>query len=369
MFPFLSYFRTNLSLYSFVNYSIWFKFYTSGSLTIFELGKYLSFYKYIKRKRLSKVNVGPLQAEMGGIIVEDKDMAESLNKYFATVFTLEDTENLPRIEGNQEENVSEQLGGINMSKEMVLGKLSGLKTDKSPGPDGLHPRVLKEVATEIVDGLSLIFQNSLDSETVPIDWKIANVTPLFKKGGREKMGNYRKVSLTSVEGKILESLIKDVIMGFLEDHNKIRQSQHGFTKGKSCLTNLLEFFENVSSRLDRGDPVDVLYLDFKKAFDKVPHKRLLHKVKTHRINGNILAWIEEWLTGRKQRVGINGSFSNRQDVTGGVPQGSVFGPQLFTIYINDLDEDIECNVSKFADDTKLGGRVSSEDNAKRLQWI
>uniref|UniRef100_A0A4W3I0M1 Reverse transcriptase domain-containing protein n=1 Tax=Callorhinchus milii TaxID=7868 RepID=A0A4W3I0M1_CALMI len=250
---------------------------------------------------------------------------------------------------------------------MVLGKLSGLKTDKSPGPDGRHPRVLKEMATEIVDGLSLIFQNSLDSGMILIDWKIANLTPLFKKGGREKMGNYRPVSLTSVVGKILESLIKDVVMGFPEDHNKIRQSQHGFTKGKSCLNNLLEFFEDVSSRLERGEPVDVVYLDFKKAFDKVPHKRLLHKVKAHGINGNILAWIEEWLTGRKQRVGINGSFTNWQDVTNGVPQGSVFGSQLFTIYINDLDEDIECNVSKFADDTKLGGRVSSEDDAERLQ--
>uniref|UniRef100_A0A4W3J856 Reverse transcriptase domain-containing protein n=1 Tax=Callorhinchus milii TaxID=7868 RepID=A0A4W3J856_CALMI len=305
---------------------------------------------------VARVNVGPLQAETGGIIIGDKDMTESLNKYFSTVFTIEDTGNIPKIE-DQEDNVSEQLREINISKEMVLDKLSGLKTDKSPGPDGLHPRVLKEVAIEIVDGMSILFQKSVDTGKVPIDWKIANVTPLFKEGGRENRENYRPVSLTSVVGKILESLIKDVI----------RQSQQGFTKGKSCLTNLLEFFEDVSSRLDKGEPVDVVYLDFRKAFDKVPHKRHKIKIKAHGINGKTLTWIEEWLSGRKKRVVINGSFSNWQDVTSGVPQGSVLGPQLFTIYINDLDEDIECNVSKFADGTKLGSRVSSQDDAKRLQ--
>uniref|UniRef100_A0A4W3H124 Reverse transcriptase domain-containing protein n=1 Tax=Callorhinchus milii TaxID=7868 RepID=A0A4W3H124_CALMI len=127
---------------------------------------------------------------------------------------LEDTENLPKIEGNQEANGTEQLREINISKE-VLGKLLGLKNDKFPGPDGLHPRVLKEVAAEIVDALFLTFQNSLDSGEVSIDWKIANITPLFKKGGREKIGNYRPASLTSAVGKILESLIRDIIVGVL----------------------------------------------------------------------------------------------------------------------------------------------------------
>uniref|UniRef100_A0A4W3J3H8 Reverse transcriptase domain-containing protein n=1 Tax=Callorhinchus milii TaxID=7868 RepID=A0A4W3J3H8_CALMI len=136
------------------------------------------------------------------------EMAESLNKYFASVFTLEDTKNLPKIEGNQETNISEELKEINISKVIELEKLLGLKTDKSPGPDGLLPWVLKEVAAEIVDALLLIFQNSLDSGTVPVDWKVANVTPLFKKDGREKMGNYRPISLTSVVGKILESIIR-----------------------------------------------------------------------------------------------------------------------------------------------------------------
>uniref|UniRef100_A0A4W3HMU2 Reverse transcriptase domain-containing protein n=1 Tax=Callorhinchus milii TaxID=7868 RepID=A0A4W3HMU2_CALMI len=168
-------------------------------------------------------------------------------------------------------------------------------------------------------------------------------------------------------GKFLESLIKDVVVRYLGEHNIIRPSQHGFTKGKSCLTNRIEFFEDISSKLDKDESVDVAYLDFQKAFNKVPHKRLVQKIRAHGIGGSILTSNGKWLTGRKQRVGINGSFSDWRDVTSGVPQGSVLGPQLFTICINDLDEDIKANISKFADDTKLGGSVNTEDDIKKMQ--
>ena len=133
------------------------------------------------------------------------------------------------------------------------------------------------MALEIVDPLVVIFQNSLDTGIVPTDWRVANVSPLFKKGGRKKTGNYRPVSLTSVLGKLLESIVKDFITQHLEGSDIIRQSQHGFTKGKSCLTNLLEFFEDVTSRVDRGESVDVVYL----GFDRVSHNRQLCKVKAH----------------------------------------------------------------------------------------
>ena len=147
------------------------------------------------------------------------------------------------------------------------------------------------MALEIVDPLVVIFQNSLDSGIVPTDWRVANVSPLFKKGGRVKTGNYRPLSLTSVLGKLLESIIKGFITRHLEGSGIIRQSQHGFTKGKLCLTNLLEFFEDVTRRVDRGEPVDVVYLDFQKAFDKVSYNRLLCKVKAHGITGNVLRWV------------------------------------------------------------------------------
>ena len=212
-------------------------------------------------------------------------MADQLNNYFGSVFTKEDINNMPEIAGDRGSNEMEELSEIQVSREVVLGKLNGLKADKSPRPDRLHPRVLKEVAPEIVDALVIIFQNSLGSGVVPEDWRVANVTPLFKKGGTEKTGNYRPVSLTSVVGKLLESVIKDGIAAHLESGEIIGQSQHGFMKGKSCLTNLIEFFEDVTSRVDKGEPVDVLYLDFQKAFDKVPHKRLLYKLKSIRYWG------------------------------------------------------------------------------------
>ena len=135
---------------------------------------------------------------------------------------------------------------------------------------------------------------------MPEDWRVANVVPLFKKGCREKPGNYRPVSLTSVVGKLLEGILRDRIYRHLERQGLIRDSQHGFVSGKSCLTNLIEFFEGVTKKVDEGSAVDVVYMDFSKAFDKVPHGRLLHKVKSHGIQGEVAKWIQNWLDDRRQ---------------------------------------------------------------------
>ena len=185
----------------------------------------------MKRKKLVKAKAGPLKTETGEFIMENKDMADELNRYFGSVFTREDTNNLPDVIVARGPGVTEELKEIHISQKMVLDRLMGLKADKSPGPDGLHPRILKEVALEIMDALVIIFQCSIDTGLVPVDWRVANVIPLFKKGGREKAGNYRPVSLTSVVGKMLESIIKDEITAHLESSNRIGTSQHGFTKG------------------------------------------------------------------------------------------------------------------------------------------
>ena len=193
------------------------------------------------------------------------------------------------------------------------------------------------------------FNISLKEGIVPAEWKEANVTPLFKKGSRSKTENYRPVSLTSVLCKLLETFIRDHMVDILVKNKLITKSQHGFLKARSCLTNLLCFLEDITKWVDDGLPVDVVYLDFQKAFDKVPHQRLLIKLKAYGIWESMINWIQAWSTDRRQRVIVEGEISNWKPVLSGVPQESVLGPILFLIFINDLDDDLSSKVLKFAD--------------------
>ena len=175
------------------------------------------------------------------------------------------------------------------------------------------------------------------------------------------------MSLTSQIGKIMERIIKDEIVKFLESNNLIINSQHGFRQKRSCLTNLLEFVQKVAEYLDSGEPVDVIYLDFQKAFDTVPHKRLIARLEEIGIKGKLLNWIKEWLKGRKQRVVINGKASQWIEVDSGVPQGSILGPLLFIIFINGIDEGIMSDILKFADDTKIFGKAGTKESVNKLR--
>ena len=229
-----------------------------------------------------------------------------------------------------------------------------MKDNKSPGVDRIPPKLLKEIVKQISTPLAKLFNLSLEEKIVPSEWKEANIMPLFKKGLRNKPENYRPVSLTSVVCKLLETLIRDHMVEFLVKHKLINTSQHGFLKARSCLTNLLCFFEEITKWVDDGSPVDIVYLDFQKAFDKVPHQKLLLKLKAHGRGNDVINWIEKWLTHRKQRVIVDGEISNWKSVLSGVPQGSVLGPILFLIYINDLEDDISSKVLTFADKGKEG---------------
>ena len=188
---------------------------------------------------------------------------------------------------------------------------------------------------------------SLQEGIVPLEWKKANIIPLFKKGSRNKSANYRPVILISVICKLLETIIRDNMMDFLVKHKLINPSQHGFLKATSCLTNLLCFLEEITKW------VDIIYLDFQKAFDKVQHQRLILKLKSHGMGNSIINWIGQWLTDRRQRVVVDGEVSSWKSVLSGVPQGYVLGPILFLVYINYLEEGVTGKILKFADDTKL----------------
>src|SRR6267154_5992709 len=196
---------------------------------------------------------------------------------------------------------------------------------------------------------------------------MAVISPIFKKGDKSNVKNYRPVSLTAFYGKVLEKIIKAHIESFLWDTKFINRSQHGFTKSKSCLSNLLICQNSIVNMIDSGSSVDIFYLDFQKAFDKVPHGRLMDKVRDAGIGGKIADWLENWLSDRVQRVSINGSCSEWVDVTSGVPQGSILGPLLFTIFINDIDSKVTNDLLKFADDLKMWGRADTIQDRMHLQ--
>ena len=259
------------------------------------------------------------------------------------------------------------MGQLVVTPEVVASQISNMKENKSPGIDGISPKILKETVEQISTPLVYVFNMTLQEGIVPLDWKEANIIPLFKKGSRNKSVNYRPVSLTSVISKLLETIIRDHMMDFLIKHKLINPSQHGFLKAKSCLTNELCFLEEITKCVDDGSPVDAIYLDFQKAFDKVPHQRLILKLKSHGMGNSIINWIEQWLTDRRQMVVVDGEVSSCKSVLSGVPQGSVLGPILFLVFINDLEERATGKILKFADDTKLFRKAKEIGDKKKLQ--
>src|SRR6266516_733408 len=259
------------------------------------------------------------------------------------------------------------LENVEITLEKVYRAVSSLKRNKKEGVDGLNSTIFIECKSGVSLPLQKVFSSSIKNGDIPADWKMANVTPIFKKGSKKDMGNYRPVSLTCQACKICEKILKEEIVNFLEINNRLTNSQHGFRNKRSCLTNLLEFSERILEHVDGNEPVDVMFFDLQKAFDKVPHKRLLYKLYKIGIRGGVLEWIKEWLKDRKQRVVLNGEASSWIEVISGVSQGSVLGPVLFIIYINDIDENIVSRIRIFNDDTKMLGEVKTTDDRMAIK--
>ena len=226
---------------------------------------------------------------------------------------------------------------------------------------------MKRLANEIALPLSCIFGESLRSGRVPRQWKLAHVCPIHKSGSKLLARNYRPVSLTSVVAKCMEQLLRSALFDHLQENRLLTPRQYGFVPGVSTTVQLLRVLDGWTEALNDGEEVDVIYLEFQKAFDKVPHYRLIEKVRSFQILPGVVAWLSDFLTGRGQRVCVGGSSSEVVDVTSGIPQGTVLGPVLFLLYVNDLPDAISSSLYMFADDTKLFRTIKGELDVTELQ--
>ena len=321
------------------------------------------FYRFVNGKLKKEESIERLKGEHG--IVDDlKIMAELLNNRFQQVFTKETLFEKPtNVEGRV------YMDEIKITKSEIYKILEDLDGDKAMGPDEVSARLLKVCREELIEPIYDIIRCSLETGEVPVEWKRAEVIPIYKSGRREEPLNYRPVSLTSVVCKICERVIKKRWINFLEDHKLLSEQQFGFRKGRSCVTNLLSFYSRVVDKIqEREGWMDCIYLDLKKAFDKVPHTRLLWKLEyCGGLKGKMLKWIESYLRGREMRTVIKDVKSDWLAVESGVPQGSVLAPVLFLVYVNDLPEGVTSYMNLFADDAKLCRCIKSEEDCEILQ--
>ncbi len=329
------------------------------------------FWAYVNNKTKMKDKIGELEIiGMNGqqkIAVNDQDKAEALNSFFSSVFTREPDEEFEEMVLGKP--VIQPMVDIEISLQEVQEKLKKINVNKSSGPDEIHPRILYEVRNELAYPLVKLYNLSLKSEEIPRDWQSANITAVYKKGKKSLVSYYRPISLTCILCKIMESIIRDRVMAYFFDNGLFSDRQFGFLKGRSTVIQLLQILDHWTELLETGGRIDVIYTDLEKAFDKVPHQRLLSKLQTYGIHEKAINWIKAFLTNRRQRVKINDALSDWEEVLSGIPQGSVLGPLLFIIYINDLVEQCEngANIYLFADDAKIYKYVSKLEDKVALQ--
>lgn len=239
-----------------------------------------------------------------------------------------------------------------INEEGILHLLNNLDLKKSTGPDSIPNAFLNRYAAWISKYLLIIFRVSLETSSIPDDWRRAKIIPVLKSGSKFEPSNYRPVSLTSTCCKVMEHIIFKSIISYLERNNLIYNQQHGFRSGLSTLTQLAEITNDLANAINTNSQVDAIFLDFSKAFDLVPHEDLITKLKAFGIDDTLISWISSFLQNRTQCVAVNTHTSDSLHVYSGVPQGSVLAPLLFLIYINDIQFCIQSPIQMrlFADD-------------------
>lgn len=324
------------------------------------------FYSFVNGKMACSSGVGALKTTDGSFVLSDSAKAELLNEYFVSVGT-HDNGILPPVQTFVTDDVF--LDSVDCSEDTIRREINHMKSNGSPGPDGIPPVLLKKIAHSLITPLSLLFSSFLSVGQVPAAWKSAIVTPIHKSGLASDPANYRPISLTSVFCKLMERVINRQMIQYLQRHKLLSGRQHGFLAKRSTVTNLLDCLSDWTLALDNRHSVTVAYIDYSKAFDMVSHNKLLHKLSCFGICGNLLRWIGEFLNNRTQCVRVGSAISCPRQLISGVIQGSVLGPLLFLLYVDDVvklfSSGVLCNL--YADDLKLYSVIQTSQDVSALQ--
>ena len=332
------------------------------------------FWKYVKSKRGKKTGISSIISQSGDLVFDAKGIANALNAQYKKVFC--DATHSSKIY-TPNCRTSETMPPVCIDYNGIVGLLENIKANKASGPDGISGTMLKCCAKVAAMFLKFIFEQSLATGDIPADWRNAIVHPVFKGGNSKQPENYRPISLTCICCKMMERILVSSITTYLEETNQLHHNQYGFRRHFSCESQLIALCEDTLSSLDKRCSVDLAFIDFSKAFDTVSHDCLIEKLNTYNLDTKVRSWIKSFLTNRTQRVIIDNCQSDEITVTSGVAQGSVIGPILFLLYINDLPDRMKCSIRMFADDVVIytnvmGGIGSSsklqEDLNMLIRW-
>ena len=324
------------------------------------------FFSYAKRFSKLKSNIGPLIDKDGVLQTDPKIMADMLQHQYTSVFS---DPNCPLKKSPPAKATTPcSLLDMNYTEEDVSKAIDEMNINAGTSEDDIPARIYKNCKDSLLKPIHMIWSKSFADGKVPSALKIQHINPIHKGGAKTDCAKYRPIALTSHLVKLFERTMRSRIVEFLEANRILSASQHGFRKGRSCLTQLLKHFDNILINLQKGDDSDVIYLDYAKAFDKVDHEILLKKLYSYGIKGKFYDWIKDFLTDRFQTVCVDGHRSFLARVISGVPQGSVLGPILFIIFINDLDDAVlDSILGKFADDTRVQRNISQASDCDILQ--
>ena len=304
------------------------------------------------RRRKPRVNqsISFITTANNSVINDPKLISEVFSTYFASTF-ISDNYPLPLFTGNDS---SATLERVPTTVDMIRSTLQSIKPSLMPGSDGIPPVALKFGGDDIPLILCKIFNVSLESGVFPPQWKTSIIIPRHKSGPKDDVQNYRPINHTPISSRIFEKIIKKCLLDFLGSKDILNTAQHGFISKRSCATCHLDFFDFITSSVDKGLSIIVVYLDMNKAFDRVPHHRLLMKLRSIGMGGNLIRWFSSFLSKRMLVVKIGNDYSSPRDITSGVIQGSVLGPILFLVYINDIFDIFSFGKPfMFADDIKI----------------